>query len=346
MATLESVYKRAHTSKVSVFFFLILLMLSVTAGELVWTLRHNLRESLVVGGVALFFFCIWWFFFQWQSKVTWLCRLQMIFLGAGTLPNDYRLSDDAMPWDVAERTDAVVQMASQMVQKTQRDLQANRKALDKYVGSQASTQILKRPTTGLLGGDIEMLFVLFSKILGFNQMTSKLAPSETVDTLNSLYSAMAAAVETQGGEINKFIGDSVMAYFKRPDGDPSQAAERAVEAAMDMQKNFNFLTSENEVLKARGLELGLGVGIVSGHAILGNLGWRQRMEFTLIGDSVNLSARICAIAPAGEILVNEELAQMVGGGFRTETRPPVQLKGKSEKVTTYCILGRMETTHV
>jgi adenylate cyclase len=92
-------------------------------------------------------------------------------------------------------------------------------------------------------------------------------------------------------------------------------------------------------LNAKSISIGLGIGLVAGEALMGNLGSRNRMEFTLIGDSVNLASRLCSIAPEWEILVNEELAMMVSDQFHIESRMPVQLKGRTEKTTPYCIMG-------
>ena len=97
MSTLSSVKNRAFTFKVSLFFFLTLLMWSAVTGEMVWILTHNLQLSLEVFAVAALAMAGWWFLFQWQSRVTWYCRLQWIFFKAGALPETWKFAVDASP---------------------------------------------------------------------------------------------------------------------------------------------------------------------------------------------------------------------------------------------------------
>jgi class 3 adenylate cyclase len=341
MATLYTVNKRANSILVPLFFFLFLILLSAAAGEIVWFYTQNLELSIVIGGASAVLFSLWWYLFQWQINVTWLCRLQMFFFGAGALPQDYRFSDDAAPWNAEKRIKELVKTATDMVQETTKNLAANRYALDKYLGSQASRKALSGSSTYDLGGQLKSLFILFCDIRGFTQMTEKLTSQETVRTLNQVFSALSAVIESHGGEINKFIGDAVLAFFNWSEENQRAEAEKVVQAALSMQERFEMVVGNNPDLKARMVKIGLGIGIVAGHAILGNLGSRNRMEFTLIGDSVNIASRICSIAPEGEILVNETLALLVNDKFHIESRLPVQLKGKSEKMTPYCIFGKM-----
>jgi class 3 adenylate cyclase len=341
MATLSSVNRRAYSPQVSLFFLLFLLFLSAVAGELFWVATKNLKLSLIVTGSAAVIFCVWWFFFQWQTNVTWLCRLQMIFFGAGALPSDHRFIDDAMPWNIRKRTEAVINTAEEMIQTAQKDLVANRHAMDKYLGTHATRYIKKGESSTEVGGQLESLFILFCDIRGFTSMTEKLTAKETMRVLNHVFSSLAAVIENNGGEINKFIGDSILAYFRWTAEKQKTEAEKVVFAALEMQKRFAYVAANDNDLKTHMIKIGLGIGIVAGHAFMGNLGSRHRMEFTLISDNVNLSSRICSIASEGEILVNETLAMLVNDKFFIESRMPVQLKGKSEKTTPYCITGAL-----
>ncbi len=338
MATFSSVKRRASSLKVTLFFSLFLIMWSVLAGRLVWFRTRDFKISLIVFGVSAAVLGTGWFLLQWQSRVTWLCRLQMILHKAGALPSDYRFIDDAMPWNVNKKTQDVVNIAEQVVQENIKSLAANRHALDKYLGSQASRHAIQGAGTGF-GGQMQSVFILFSDIRGFTQMTELLTSQETMRVLNQIFSALAMAVEHQGGEINKFIGDAILVYFHRSPENERKEAEKVVRAALEMQEKFRVVTTNNNDLKARNVSIGLGIGIVAGQAIMGNLGSRNRMEFTLIGNSVNLASRLCSIAPQDEILVDEELAMLVNDKFHIESRLPVQLKGKKEKTTPYCILG-------
>jgi class 3 adenylate cyclase len=341
MATLSSVNKRAYTKKVPLFFFLALLLFSVVPSELFYFYSHNLVLSLIVCGGAVAVFCLWWFLFQWQTAVTWLCRLQIVLFKTGALPDDYRFSDDGGPLEVQSRIDDVVKTASTVVQETKQNLATTRHTLDKYLGSQASRHAVKDGSSSTLGGQLQNVFILFSDIRGFTAMTEELNSQETMRTLNQIFSLLSVAVEKQGGEINKFIGDAILAYFKRsPDPESERSeGEKVLKAAFEMHEKFTHVVNNNNELKAHNVKIGLGIGIVAGKAIMGNLGSRNRMEFTLIGESVNLASRLCSITPENEILVNEQLAMLVNDKFHIESRMPVQLKGMKEKTTPYCVLG-------
>jgi class 3 adenylate cyclase len=319
-------------------------MYSGVAGEVVWLYTHNLNLSLLVFGVAALMLATWWFLFQWQSKVTWFCRLQWIFFKAGALPENWKFVEDASPFNVDLRMQAVVDEAAVVVQENIKSLAANRQTLDRYLGSEGSKHVLQSAGSGSnsLGGQLQLAFILFSDIRGFTQMTEALTSKETLRVLNQIFTGIQAAVEKNGGEINKFIGDAALIYFKRSAENEKDEAVRVIRAAFEMQKTFTTVARTNNDLKARNVKIGMGVGIVAGHAIMGNLGSRNRMEFTLIGNSVNLSSRLCSICPQDEILVNEEMALLVSDKFHIESRLPVQLKGLRDKVTPYCVLGDLE----
>ncbi len=319
-------------------------MWSAVTGEMVWILTHNLQLSLEVFAVAALAMAGWWFLFQWQSRVTWYCRLQWIFFKAGALPETWKFAVDASPTKVDERIQSVVDEAAMVVQENIKNLAANRQTLDRYLGSEGSKHVLQSSGGGnsTLGGQLQLAFILFSDIRGFTQMTEQLTSKETLRVLNQIFTSIQAAVEKKGGEINKFIGDAALIYFKRTAENEKEEADRVIQAAFEMQKSFTNIARTNSELKARNVKIGMGVGIVAGHAIMGNLGSRNRMEFTLIGNSVNLASRLCSICPQDEILVNEEMALLVNDKFHIESRLPVQLKGLRDKVTPYCVLGGLE----
>ena len=302
MATLYSINKKANSNLVSLYFFFFLILLSAAVGGLAWFYTKKLELSLGLGGSIAVILGLWWFLYQWQVKLTWLCRLQMYFFGAGALPDDHRFTDDALPWNVEERIKELVKTATETVQETTKSLAANRYAMDKYLGSHASRKAMSGSATSDLGGQLKSLFILFSDIRGFTQMTEKLTAQETMRVLNQVFSALSTVIESHGGEINKFIGDAILAYFPWTEENQRGEAEKVVRAALNMHERFELVVENNSVLKPRNIKIGLGISMVAGHAILGNLGSRNRMEFTLIGDSVNIASRICNITPEGEIL--------------------------------------------
>jgi adenylate cyclase len=110
-----------------------------------------------------------------------------------------------------------------------------------------------------------------------------------------------------------------------------------------MQDQFEVLNQGFKVAYSHPVEIGLGIGITAGEAIMGNMGSANRMEFTLIGDTVNLSSRLCGIAKHGQILLNEEMALITERDFELSALPPVQIKGKSGMHTPYAVVRQRLT---
>lgn len=336
MTTLQSVKRRAN----STFFFpsfILALLISAGAGWEAWSYLGNLKTALVLGAALFLLQGAWWFLIQWQASVTWLCRYQLNLSNLNLLPKDFLFLDSANPFEVRPLSEAAFKAALETVQNTEKTMVTMRYTLEKYVGSEASRQA--NSSSPSLGGQVQKVFILFCDIRGFTRMTEQLPPQETMRVLNQIYTALGSAIEEQGGEINKFIGDAILAYFRRTPGNEKADAKKVVKTALDMQNKFGKAVKASAELNAKSISIGLGIGLVAGEALMGNLGSRSRMEFTLIGDSVNLASRLCSIAPEWEILVNEELAMMVSDQFHIESRMPVQLKGRTEKTTPYCIMG-------
>jgi len=343
LATLTSVKNRAYGIGLAVSFYFILLLFAAAIGGVVWYFSKNMIATGVTTGVTALLFGFWGFLFHWRTEVAWVCRLQVMLLNIGALPKDFKFFDNASPFAVKDLSDEVVKTATEVVQGAAKELVSQRHTLEKYLGSHASSQAVKSAGPAVGEGRLQKVFILFSDIRGFTSMAEKLTPQETMRVLNQIYTALGIAIEDKGGEINKFIGDAILAYFKRTPENERSEGKTAIKVAIEMQKRFRAAIKNSPELGAKGISIGLGIGIVAGEAIMGNLGTRNRMEFTLIGDSVNLASRLCGIAPEDEILINEELALLVNDQYHIESRQPVQLKGKSEKTIPYSILG--DVTH-
>ena len=340
MATLPSVKKQAESPGAFFVSLLVQTALSAGAAYLAWTYFQQQWIFALGAGLGLFLLLgFWGFFVRWQTAVTWLCRFQLNLARLNLLPKDFDFWDDASPLNVQPRIEEAFRAALTTVQNQEKAIVSQRHIMEKYLGSEASRQA--QGSNMNLGGQLQKVFILFSDIRGFTRMSEQLTPQETMRVLNHIYTALGTAIESRGGEINKFIGDAVLAYFRRSPENEKPDAQKAVEAALEMQENFLQAIRSSPVLTSKSIPIGLGIGVVAGEALMGNLGTRNRMEFTLIGDSVNLASRLCSLAPEYEILVNEELALMVSDRFHIESRMPVQLKGKAEKVTPYCIMGDM-----
>src|SRR5579871_1096964 len=341
MATLSSVKKHAESSPlymVSAFFHL---FFTAAAAGAAWYYFRIWQVALGAGLGMLVLLSIWGYLIRWQGSVVCVSLNKINFAKLNLLPKDFVFWDSASPRNLQSRIEATFRTALETAQNNEKSIVAQRHTLEKYLGSEASRQA--RTSNAALGGQLQKVFILFSDIRGFTRMSEQLTPQEIMRVLNQIYTALGSAIEAGDGEINKFIGDAVLAYFKRS-AEPEKEkddARKAVHAALEMHEKFGKAIKSIGVLSEKSISIGLGIGIVAGEVLMGNLGSRNRMEFTLIGDSVNLASRLCGIAPEWEILVNEELAMMVTERFHIESRMPVQLKGKSEKVTPYCIMGEL-----
>ena len=181
--------------------------------------------------------------------------------------------------------------------------------------------------------------VLFADIRGFTAMTETLQVEEVVGILNDYFSFANEAVIKNKGMVNKFIGDAVMAVFEDPPKyrEDASATRHALNAALDMSDHFRMHFEKWKKKIPTPFHAGLGVGVVYGPAILGNLGSNDRMEYTAIGDTVNLSSRICSLAKSGEVRVLEENFEQVQEFFTGLAQQAVPVKGKTGLYTTYVV---------
>lgn len=209
-----------------------------------------------------------------------------------------------------------------MVEKLQEKLK-----MEKYL-SQSTLQLISR-RGGVdefkLGGERRHVSVLFSDVRGFTSMSEKLDPEEVVGLLNIYLNLQAEVVYQFGGSVNKFVGDEVMAIFTDKDSE-LQAARSAIE----MQR---FIKALNKARCASGKrQINVGIGVNSGEVILGNMGSERQMDYTVIGDPINVAARLCGAAAPGQIIVSRSVAGALGKDARFTQLGPIQLKGKKDVV--------------
>lgn len=171
--------------------------------------------------------------------------------------------------------------------------------------------------------------VLFSDIRGFTAFSETVEPEAVVEMLNAYLDAQANAVEVHGGDIDKFVGDELMAHFH----DQNMEA-RAVAAALDM---IDAVAELNRVALEGSRPLEVGIGINVGEMVFGAMGARARMDFTVIGDAVNLGARLCSAATPGQVVVSAAIVQAVGALPGVEWVPlePIMVKGKREPIQIF-----------
>ncbi|MBN2032557.1 MAG: HAMP domain-containing protein [Deltaproteobacteria bacterium] len=226
------------------------------------------------------------------------------------------------------------------------DLELNEKIKDsfgRYVTPEIVNMILANPNDEWMKGSKVQATVLFADIRGFTSISENKDPEAVLDLLNNYLTRVTDAVIKHGGHLNKFLGDEAMAVFGAPLAEPKHA-EAAVKAALEIQRSVAAL---NEQRGKAYFKLGVGIGMNSGEVVAGNLGSSRRMEYTVIGDNVNVAARLTSIAKGGEILVTQRTYDAVQNkkALRVEERGMAPLKGRKKGITVYCVMGFEENAH-
>lgn len=174
--------------------------------------------------------------------------------------------------------------------------------------------------------------VLFADIRGFTPLSEKLAPMAVAQLLNTYFSEMCSIVFSNGGTLDKFIGDCMMVLFNAPIAVADHEI-MAVKTAVEMRRRLLTVLPK---WRAAGLpDFHVGIGIATGEAVVGSIGTENRMEYTAIGDTVNIASRLCGIARPDQILCTESVCASIGDRFRTVMLGATQLKGKSAQVLVH-----------
>jgi PAS domain S-box-containing protein len=198
-----------------------------------------------------------------------------------------------------------------------------RDVLMSYVAPQVAEQLLADPEKLRLGGELRTVTTFFADIRGFTTFSERLDPERLMDVLNRYLSLGAEAVLFQEGTLDKYQGDMVMAFFNAPVDQPDHAL-RAVRAAVAMRSAI--YSYHQKVVPA--YRLSFGIGINTGEAVVGNVGTAKIMNYTIIGDSVNLTKRLQDYASSNQILLGSTTYEIVKDHVVVRALEPVQVKGR------------------
>lgn len=201
--------------------------------------------------------------------------------------------------------------------------------LEKFVSRQAVEAIKQSDTHGIrLGGERSTVTVLFSDIRGFTAFSEKVEPETVVQVLNECLSHQTRIVKKYGGDIDKFVGDELVAVFLGDD-----MVDRAVRCALEIQRSVAGKTTPG------GSRIQCGIGINTGTVVMGAMGSEERMDFTVIGDTVNIGARLCSMAAGGQILITGNAASLLErNAFSLTPLKPMQIKGREQPVEVYEVI--------
>jgi adenylate cyclase len=194
-------------------------------------------------------------------------------------------------------------------------------------------EILKNPESLQLGGQRRHLTVIFADIQSFTSLSEKMDPAAVVDVLNHYFTSMVDLVFEHQGTLDKFMGDGLLAFFGAPLPVP-RAASQAVSCAIAMQQRLHAMQQKGST-PIRGMR----VGVNTGEAIIGNIGSERRMDFTIIGDVVNVASRLLDVAREQEapIVIGEATYREVEGNFALKPGPSVVLRGRRETTVSYLV---------
>lgn len=197
-----------------------------------------------------------------------------------------------------------------------------RYAMTKYM-SRTTVQMLEQGGAANLTGERKWLALIFSDVRGFTAFSEDRDPALVIERLNEVLGIEADVVRSRGGDVDKFVGDAMFAWFSGPD-----RCRRAVEAAIEILAKLNARFAGKA-----GTEIGFGIHV--GEVVVGSMGSQERRDYTAIGRSVNLAARLCSAAKSGQILVSQAVATELEGALSLNPLPPVTAKGFPEPVRVF-----------
>ncbi len=217
-----------------------------------------------------------------------------------------------------------------------------RQIFGRYVADEVVEKLLVAGKHPDLGGEAFQVTVLFADIRNFTTISEHLRPHEVVEMLNTYFTRVCEPVLEQGGMVDKFIGDAVMAVFGAP-APHADHARRAIVSALAMaQKAQEFRAWMAQRFGARGLPaFAIGIGLNTGEAVVGNIGSPKRLEFTSIGDTVNTASRLEGLTKelGWTIVVSGETIKAAGPGVVTGRREKLKVKGRQETIEVFELLG-------
>jgi class 3 adenylate cyclase len=234
--------------------------------------------------------------------------------------------------EIGKLTERVNRMARDL-----KDKEFIKDAFRRYVSHQVADQIFQNPEEyqKTLKGERRNVAILFADIRGFSTISEQKRPEEVVELLNDYLSDMTDVIFKFGGTLDKFLGDGVMAIYGAPIAQ-ADAVQRAVQTALEMRQKLSRMNQERA--QAGQNLISVGIGINYGEAIVGNIGSKQRMDYTVIGDNVNVASRIQTLAEKGSVLISQAAYDQIKDLVEVRHLGELALKGKTQLVVVYEVM--------
>ncbi len=225
-------------------------------------------------------------------------------------------------------------------EKLQREAQA-RSNYERFLPQQIVDDILRSPGTLRLGGVRQKVTAFFADIRDFTTLSETSKPEVIVNLLNRYFTLASEIIFRHGGTLDKYIGDGVLALFGAPIVGERDAV-KAVRAAVDLQRAM--IEFNQELGEAHLPQISVGIGINTGPAIVGYIGSEQRLDYTAIGDTINIAARLESIAKPGQIVISESIMQALDENIVVKRLETIKLEGRSGKLRIAEVVWQKPTT--
>lgn len=252
-------------------------------------------------------------------------------------PEPIVLPKGRFPWQVSSDLSQMTTMLLDRVVGLGKENDRLKVNLKRYAGDLVSQDSHQKKSTEL-GGLYRDVTILFTDIRGYTSLSENIHPEQTVQILNEFYSETEEIILKYKGHVNKFIGDAILSFFyKTSDLETKHLndGEQACCAALEIAQHFEMLKSRWKEKMGLTHPIGIGCGIASGKVVVGNIGTAHRREFGIIGDAVNLSARLCGMAGDSHVLVSDKTYPKIQFTIGSIELPPATIKGKSEPQKIY-----------
>jgi class 3 adenylate cyclase len=282
--------------------------------------------GLAAAGTVLFLRPLWAFSATAALLATFLVTAFVLFDGGTIIDLPFTTASISFCFLGA----SVHSLASEKAQRKELDL-----VFGRFVSKAVAARVLDAMDHGslALGGQELEVTVMFADVRGFTGICENTPPRELVHTLNRYLSVVISAVLESDGVVNKFAGDSIMAVWNTPAASDAHAL-RAIKAALASQEGIRRLRAEDASLQ----HLEFGIGVNTGTALAGNMGSEARMEFSVIGDAVNVASRLTGATPGGEVWAGERTYELVRDYVEALPLGNLSVKGKSRGVAAYQIV--------
>jgi adenylate cyclase len=250
-------------------------------------------------------------------------------LGAGDLSARVRPTSHD---ELGELTRAFNEMSESLSQKNRIET-----AFRRYVSDHVLREVLDSPESIRLQGETREVTVLFIDMRQFTRLTRSIGAERLVTFLNESFDLVTTHLLEHGATIDKYIGDAILAYIGAPI-ESSDHAERAVAAAIAVQRAVQERNAKREGTSPDFVRLDIGIGIHTGPVVLGNIGSELKMDYTAIGEPVNIANRLQALAGPGEIVISQQVRDRLADRVRVEPLGPQHIEGIDEELAAYRVL--------